>query len=169
MCRLVSPLNSQPIVRGVVGGLLLGLLGKALPITLFLGTDGLAITTQDAAEIGVALLIVFALAKMVALAGALSFGFIGGPIFPMLFVGATLGSAINLAFPQIPLGLAVGCMMVAVPAVVVPIPLTLAIIGILVMGLSPTNSLPAVMASLTTLAVAHGLGLFAGGKKQQAD
>jgi hypothetical protein len=51
----------------------------------------------------------------------------------------------------------------------VPIPLTLAIIGILVMGLSPTNSLPAVMASLTTLAVAHGLGLFAGGKKQQAD
>lgn len=167
--RLVSPLNSQPIVRGVIGGLLLGLLGKALPITLFLGTDGLAITTQDAAEIGVTLLIVFALAKMVALAGALSFGFIGGPIFPMLFVGATLGSAINLAFPQIPLGLAVGCMMVAVPAVVVPIPLALAIIGILVMGLSPTNSLPVVMASLTAFAVAHGLGLFAGAKKEQGD
>jgi H+/Cl- antiporter ClcA len=167
--RLVVPLNGQPIVRGMVGGLLLGLLGKALPITLFLGTDGLAITTQDAAEIGFALLIVFALAKMVALAGALSFGFIGGPIFPMLFVGATLGSAINLVFPQIPLGLSVGCMMVAVPAVVVPIPLALAVIGILVMGLSPMNSLPVVMASLTAFAVAHGLGLFAGGKKQQAD
>lgn len=168
LSRLVAPLNSQPIVRGVVGGLLLGLLGKALPITLFLGTDGLAITTSQAAEIGVALLILFALAKMVALAGALSFGFIGGPIFPMLFVGATLGSAINLAFPQIPLGLAVGCMLVAVPAVVVPIPLALAIIGILVMGLSPMNSLPVVIASLTSFSVAHGLGLFAGGKKEAA-
>ena len=167
--RLAAPLKSQPIVRGIVGGLALGLLGKALPITLFLGTDGLAITTQDAAEIGVALLIVFALAKMVALAGALSFGFIGGPIFPMLFVGATLGSAINLAFPQIPLGLSVGCMMVAVPAVVVPIPLALAVIGILVMGLSPTNSLPVVMASLTAFSVAHGLGLFAGAKKEKGD
>ena len=163
--RLAAPLKSQPIVRGIVGGFALGLLGKALPITLFLGTDGVVITTQDAAEIGVALLILFALAKMVALAGALSFGFIGGPIFPMLFIGATLGSAINLAFPQIPLGLAVGCMMVAVPAVVVPIPLALAVIGILVMGLSATNSLPVVMASLTAFSIAHGLGLFAGGKK----
>jgi H+/Cl- antiporter ClcA len=168
--KLVAPLNSQPIIRGVVGGLLLGLLGKALPITLFLGTDGLAITTSQAAEIGVALLILFALAKMVALAGALSFGFIGGPIFPMLFVGATLGSAINLAYPQIPLGLAVGCMMVAIPAVVVPIPLALGIIGILIVGLSPMNSLPVMMASLTSYSIAHGLGLFAGGgKKKQAD
>lgn len=166
--RLAAPLKSQPIVRGIVGGLALGLLGKALPITLFLGTDGLAITTQDAAEIGVALLILFALAKMVALAGALSFGFIGGPIFPMLFIGATLGSAINLAFPQIPFGLAVGCMMVAVPAVVVPIPLALAVIVILVMGLSSTNSLPVVMASLTAFSIAHGLGLFAGSKKEAA-
>lgn len=164
----VSPLNKQPIVRGVVGGLLLGLLGKALPLTLFLGTEGLSITTTQAAEIGIALLILFAFAKMVALAGALSFGFIGGPIFPMLFVGATLGSAINLMFPQIPFGLAVGCMMAAVPAAVVPIPIALAIIVILVVGLSPMNSLPVILASLVSFSVAHGLGLFAGGKKEDA-
>jgi H+/Cl- antiporter ClcA len=163
--RLVAPLNSRPIVRGTAGGLLLGLLGMALPITLFLGTDGLATTTSQAAEIGVGLLILFALAKMVALSGALSFGFIGGPIFPMLFVGATLGSAVNLLFPQIPLGLAVGCLMAAVPAAIVPIPLALAVIVIAVVGLSPTNSIPVVMAALTSFAVAHGLGLFAGGKK----
>lgn len=164
----VAPLNSQPIIRGVVGGLLLGLLGKALPLTLFLGTEGLSVTTQQAAEIGVGLLILFAFAKMLALAGALSFGFIGGPIFPMLFVGATLGSAINLAFPQIPFGLAVGCMMVAVPAAVVPIPLALAVLGILIIGLSPMNSLPVILAALVSFSVAHGLGLFAGGKKEAA-
>jgi H+/Cl- antiporter ClcA len=71
--RLVTPLNKQPIIRGTLGGLLLGLLGMALPLTLFLGTDGLATTTSQAAEIGVTLLIVFAFAKLLALSGALSF------------------------------------------------------------------------------------------------
>jgi H+/Cl- antiporter ClcA len=164
--RLVAPLNSRPVVRGTLGGLLLGLLGMALPITLFLGTAGLSTTTQDAAEIGVVLLIVFVLAKMLALSGALSFGFIGGPIFPLLFIGATLGSAINLIFPQIPLGLAVGCMMAAVPAAIVPIPLTLAVIVILIAGLSPMNSIPVVMSALLAFSIPHGLGLFAGGKKK---
>jgi H+/Cl- antiporter ClcA len=137
----------------------------ALPLTLFLGTDGLATTTHQAAEIGFGLLILFALAKMLALSGALSFGFIGGPIFPMLFVGATLGSAVNLLFPQIPLGLAVGCLMAAVPAAIVPIPLALAVIVIVVVGLSPMNAVPVVLASLVSYSVAHGLGLFAGGEK----
>ncbi len=169
LSRLVAPLNGRPVIRGVVGGLLLGLLAFALPITLFLGTTGLSTTTQNAAEIGVGLLILFAFAKMLALSGALSFGFIGGPIFPLLFTGATLGSAISLVVPEIPLGLAVGCMMVAVPAAIVPIPLALAIIGGLVMGLTPMNFLPVVLASLTAFAVAHGLGLYPGAKQQQPE
>jgi H+/Cl- antiporter ClcA len=160
---LVAPLNRRPIIRGTVGGLLLGLLGMALPITLFLGTDGLETTTQDAAEIGFGLLILFALAKIFALGGALSFGFIGGPIFPLLFVGATLGSAVNLLIPEIPLGLSVSCLMVAIPASIVPIPLALAVIGIVIVGLSPTNTIPVIMAALTAYSVARGLGLFAGG------
>jgi H+/Cl- antiporter ClcA len=167
MRRLVMPLNSQPIIRSTVGGLLLGLLGVALPITLFLGTDGLVTTTQDAAEIGFGLLIVFALAKILALGGALSFGFIGGPIFPLLFVGATLGSAINLLIPEIPLGLSVSCLMVAIPASIVPIPLALAVIGTVIVGLSPTNTIPVIMAALTAYAVARGLGLFAGGQQKK--
>jgi H+/Cl- antiporter ClcA len=102
---------------------------------------------------------------MLALGGALSFGFIGGPIFPMLFVGAALGSAINLVVPDIPLGLAVGCMMAAIPAAVVPIPLALALIVIVVVGLSPMNTIPVILASLTSYSIASGLGLFTGGDK----
>jgi hypothetical protein len=37
------------------------------------------------------------------------------------------------------------------------------------MGLSPMNSLPVLMASLTAFSVSHGLGLFAGAKKEQGD
>jgi H+/Cl- antiporter ClcA len=167
LTRVVAPLNKQPILRGLLGGLLLGRLGKALPLTLFLGTDGLTTTTSQAAAIGAGLLLLFAFAKLLALSGALSFGFIGGPIFPLLFVGATLGSAINLVFPQIPFGLAVGCMMAAVPAAFVPIPLALAVIVALIVGLSTTNVVPVVLASLSSFTIAHGLGLYVSSEKEK--
>ena len=163
--RLVAPLNRQPVIRGTLGGLLLGLLTVALPITVGLGTNEIVLVYQHASEIGVTLLVVFALAKLLALSGALSFGFIGGPIFPLLFVGSTLGTAIHLLFPQLPLGLTVGCMMVAVPAAIVPIPLALGVIGIAIIGLSPTNALPVILASLIAHATVQGLGLSGDGEK----
>jgi H+/Cl- antiporter ClcA len=162
--RLVAPLNGKPIVRGVLGGFLLGLLAFALPITIGLGTEGMVTVSQQAAEIGIALLIVFALAKMLALSGALAFGFIGGPIFPLLFVGTTVGSILYLLFPQLPLALAIGCMTVAVPAAIVPIPLTLAAIGIVIIGLSPTDALPVVLAALVSFSLVRGLAM---SKKKQ--
>jgi H+/Cl- antiporter ClcA len=157
--RIVKPLNSTPILRGVLGGFLLGLLAFILPTTIGLGTTQMPVITQHAAEIGVLLLIVFALAKLVALSGALNFGFIGGPIFPLLFVGSSLGSAIHLIFPQVPLGLALGCMIVAVPAAIVPIPLALAAIGIVIIGLPANDLLPVFIAALVAFSITHGLGL----------
>jgi H+/Cl- antiporter ClcA len=155
--RVVEPLNSRPIIRSTLGGLLLGLLAVVIPSTIGLGTTEMSIVTQQAAEIGVLLLVVFALAKLLALSGALSFGFIGGPIFPLLFVGCSLGAAINQVFPQVPLGLALGCMIVAVPAAVVPIPLALGAIGIIIIGLSPANALPVFLAALVAFSITRGL------------
>lgn len=76
--RLAAPLSERPLLRGVAAGLVLGLLGMALPLTLFLGTEGLADITTDPATIGVGLLLASALAKILATTGALSFGFVGG-------------------------------------------------------------------------------------------
>jgi H+/Cl- antiporter ClcA len=157
--RIIAPLNTTPIVRGTLGGLLLGLMTVIFPVTIGLGTTQMPIVTDQAAEIGVVLLIVFALAKMVALSGALNFGFIGGPIFPLLFIGTTLGSAVHLIFPQVPLGLALGCMIVAVPAAIVPIPLAMAAIGIVIIGVPFIDALPVFLAALVSFAITHGLGL----------
>ena len=140
------------------------MLAYALPTTIGLGTKEMVTVSQQAAEIGVVLLIVFALAKLLALSGALAFGFIGGPIFPLLFVGTTIGSILMLLFPQLPEALALGCMVVAVPASIVPIPLALAAIGILIVGLSPSNALPVVLAALVAFSIVRGLGI--GNKKQ---
>jgi len=166
LSRIVAPLNSTPILRGTLGGLFLGLFAFILPITIGLGTTQMPIVTQQAAEIGVILLIIFALAKMIALSGALNFGFIGGPIFPLLFIGTTLGSAIHLIFPTIPLGLALGCMIVAVPAAIVPVPLAMAAIGIVIIGVPFIDALPVFLAALVAFSITHGLGLGDKNKKK---
>jgi hypothetical protein len=57
-------------------------------------------------------------------------------------------------------------MMVAVPAAIVPIPLALGVIGIAIIGLSPTNALPVILASLIAHVTVQGLGLLGGGEKK---
>ncbi len=53
--RLVGPApRSSLYLRGILGGLLLGLLAFALPTTLGLGTNEMVTVSQQAAEIGVA-------------------------------------------------------------------------------------------------------------------
>ncbi len=164
--RLVVPLNRMPIVRSTLGGLLLGLLAMALPLTLFLGRGGLVVVTENAAELGVALLIVYVFAKMLATAGAQSTGFIGGPIFPMFFIGGTAGTVVHLLFPQIPIALAVGCMMAAVPAALLPIPISLGLLTMLIAGLSILNAIPVFVAALVGFLVVQGFGLI---KRDQAE
>jgi H+/Cl- antiporter ClcA len=157
--RLAAPLAGRPIIRGTLGGLLLGLLGMALPLTLFLGSEGLETVTSQAVALGAGLLTVYVFAKLLALAGALSMGFIGGPIFPLFFVGGTAGTVIWLLFPDVPMALAVSCMMVAVPAALMLTPLSLAVVVVLITGVPATEAAPVLVAALTAFLVVHGLGL----------
>jgi len=167
--RLVEPLRRMPVLRSTLGGLLLGLLAWALPLTLFLGSEGLVVVTENAAELGVTLLIIYIFAKMLATAGALSTGFIGGPIFPMMFIGGTAGTVVNLLFPQIPLALSVGCMMAAVPAASLPIPITLGMLTMLIAGLSITDAIPVFVAAMVGFLVVQGLDLMKGEHPEKKD
>ena len=157
--RLVKPLERMPVIRSTLGGLLLGLLAWALPLTLFLGSGGLVVVTENAAELGVTLLIVYVFAKMLATAGALSTGFIGGPIFPMFFIGGTAGTVVHLLFPQIPIALSVSCLMAAVPAALLPIPISLGLLTMLIAGLSILDAIPVFVAAMVGFLVVQGFGL----------
>jgi H+/Cl- antiporter ClcA len=167
--RLVVPLNRMPIVRSTLGGFLLGLLAMALPLTLFLGSGGLVVVTENAAELGVALLIVYVFAKMLATAGAQSTGFIGGPIFPMFFIGGTAGTVVHLLFPQIPIALSIGCMMAAVPAALLPIPISLGLLTMLIAGLSILDAIPVFVAALVGFLVVQGFGLIKRDQPEKED
>jgi H+/Cl- antiporter ClcA len=157
--RLVAPLDKRPILRNTGAGFLLGLLGMALPLTMFLGSEGLEIVTDNAAEMGAVLIVVLVFAKILATAGAISTGFIGGPIFPLFFVGGAAGTAINLIFPTIPLGLAVGCTMAALTAAALPAPFMIAIVVLLVTGIPATEAIPVILAAVVAHAITFGLGI----------
>jgi H+/Cl- antiporter ClcA len=159
--KLVMPLDRWPILRSTLAGFILGLLGMTLPLTLFAGSRGLVFVTENAVQIGAALLVVIIFAKILATAGALSTGFIGGSIFPMFFVGGTLGTVVTLLFPDIPIALTVGCGMVAVTTGILPIPIAFAVYTILIVGLPITEAIPVFVSGLTALFVMGGFGLYA--------
>jgi H+/Cl- antiporter ClcA len=159
--KLVRPLNRRLILRSTLGGFSLGLLGMMMPLTLFAGSEGLVYVVENAVQIGAALLVVSIFAKILATAGALSTGFIGGTIFPMFFVGSTLGTVVTLLFPSIPIALAVGCGMVAVTSGILPIPISFGIYTMLIVGLPITEAIPIFVAGMTALFVMGGFGLYA--------
>jgi H+/Cl- antiporter ClcA len=118
---------------------------------------------------GVGLVIVLVFAKILATAGAISTGFIGGPIFPLFFVGGAAGTAVNLIFPGIPLGLAVGCTMAALTAAALPAPFMITIVVLLVVGIPATEAIPIILAAVGAHALTFGLGILPRppAKKQQ--
>ena len=128
LAEVFRRLDARPIARGLLGGAVLGAIGFTLPLTLFSGQTTLPVVLDDAGRMGVAMLVVLALAKAVTLGVSLGSGFFGGPIFPTFFIGGVLGVAVHALLPQIPLALAVGGMIAALGAAIALLPLSMAIL-----------------------------------------
>lgn len=88
-------LGHWPVVpRALVGGLVVGLIGLAYPQVMGIGYDTIAATF--AGELGVALLVGLAGAKLLATAAIIGLGVPGGLIGPTLVMGAAAGGAVGL-------------------------------------------------------------------------
>ena len=108
-------LKVPAIVRPLIGGLLFGVVGVILPLTMFTGSDQLKTVLQIGGTLGAGFLAALVVAKILTFAVSEASGFVGGPIFPALFIGGTAGVLVHQVFPGIPLGLAFTCMLAAVP------------------------------------------------------
>ncbi len=109
--RLTAPLQKRIVLKAMLGGLIFGVIGAFLPLTLFSGEAELEVIIEHSAEIGLVMLLVLSVVKLFTLGVCLQTGFPGGFIFPVLFSAGALGAAINLAFPFIPLTVAMLCLM----------------------------------------------------------
>jgi H+/Cl- antiporter ClcA len=121
--RFFQPMKAHVVVRGLIGGLGMGLIGALLPLTLFSGEAETADLITHAVEIGVVMLIVLCVVKVFATSLLLATGWKGGYIFPILFSSVALGLAMNLLVPAIPVAVTVAATMAGALVVAMRAPL----------------------------------------------
>lgn len=146
--RLLEPLEHYRIPLATLGGLSIGLIAFAFPQTLFFSEEQIHTVIETGAILGIAALLMIAIAKMFAISFTLHSGFLGGFIFPLFFIGANVGLAISLAVPQVHPTVGMVCLMAAVNVAVTKTPVSTSII---LSVLSGTAMLPViVIASFTS-------------------
>lgn len=158
--RWAAPLVGNQVVRATIGGLTMGLIAFVLPLTLASGKGQLSAAIADFEQITAWFLIAVVAGKIIAVAIALTTGFIGGPVMPSLFIGGTAGLAIHALVPDIPIALAFTCMLVAVPGVSLGAPFTMVLLATLTVGVGAVETVPAAIAVLTSYTLSAGLGWF---------
>lgn len=144
--KLFARMSPQGLIRPVTAGIVFGLIGVVVPLTNFTGSDQLETLLQQGAALGIAMLVAILLGKMVTFAVSVSGGFIGGPIFPVLFLGGTAGIIVNQLIPGLPLGLAFTCLLAAVPGSIVPAPFTMVLLTALLTQIGALQTTPVLIA-----------------------
>lgn len=150
--RLMQPLKERVVVRGVIGGLGMGVLGALLPLTLFSGEEGTLDLIEHAAEIGFWMLIVLAVGKLLATTLLLATGWKGGYIFPIMFAGVALGMAGHLLFPATPIAVTVAATLAGALVAALRAPLFAALFTLVMVeaDMAPVIAVAVLVSSLLT-------------------
>ena len=127
------------IMARIMGaGIIIAIVCYLIPDLMFSGETQIHSIIDGAAGIGIAMLVLMAVLKALLLALSFKSGYLGGPIFPTIFICTMIGLALSLAFPQVPVGMLVMCLMVAVITLALGVPLT-AILLVAVVGTANEN------------------------------
>jgi H+/Cl- antiporter ClcA len=159
MTKLTAPLVKRTIVRSTIGGIAFGLVGVALPLTLFTGTSQLTTVIHDGAALGAGLLIAVVFAKILVFALCEATGFVGGPFLVMLFIGGTAGITAHVLIPGLPEALAFTAMFAALPGSLVAAPFSLILLGVITTQIGALQIAPVTIAVITAYLAVSGSGL----------
>lgn len=91
-----TKLKRFTVLRATAGGLLLGVAGTFLPLTMFSGEHQIAEVLETAGKIGAAMLIVIAVVKLFLTNVCIDSGLKGGHFFPIIFCGFCIGCAMSM-------------------------------------------------------------------------
>jgi chloride channel protein, CIC family len=156
------------IVRSTIGGVVFGLVGVMLPLTMFTGSDQLKSIISDAGTLGAGLLVALVIAKMITFAASQASGFVGGPIFPAMFIGGTAGVAVNQIFAGVPLGLAFTCLLAAVPGALVSAPFAMVLLAAFMTQVGALQTAPILIAVVTAFLAMEGVKYLVARRQQPA-
>ncbi len=84
------------VLRAVTGGILLGVSGTFLPLTMFSGEHQIELVMDNTEATGAVLLIVTAVVKLLLTNICIDSGLKGGHFFPVIFCGVAIGCAMSL-------------------------------------------------------------------------
>ena len=157
--RLAARLGNRTILRSTIGGVAFGLVGVALPLTLFTGTDQLTTVIHDREALGAGLLIAVVFAKILVFALCEATGFIGGPFLVMMFIGGTAGITAHVLIPGLPAGLAFTAMFAALPGSLVAAPFSLILLGVITTQIGTLQTAPVTIAVISAYLAVSGSGL----------
>lgn len=89
--KMFKPLENYKLIRAIIGGLVLGIIGTILPLTLFSGEHQLTELAAGFADMSIYLLLILGIVKLFLTEVCLSTGWRGGHIFPVIFAGVSIG------------------------------------------------------------------------------
>ena len=158
--RAIGASVTNPWVKGAAGGALIGLIAFALPLTADGGSNQLTYTASNLDTLGIGLLIAVLLGKMVAMALSQEVGFLGGTVFPILFIGGTAGALVHAIFPDIPAELAVAAMIAALPGATISAPVSFILIGVGGVALGTAGIAPVGLAVITAYLAISTVSMF---------
>ncbi len=178
--KLAHPFSNRPIVLGLLGGIFIGLVAVFYPETLFwgefqiqslmthtIGAIGMLHGVAPAKDAIAAHYFILAVVKMLAVGLTLHFGFRGGFIFPLFFIGAAFGLGFSLIVPAVPATVAVLTLMAAVNVAVTKTPVATTLI---LTALSSVNLVPVIaVASFTAVIVAARVEVIHSQRPREAD
>jgi chloride channel protein, CIC family len=147
--RLFTRLKAPAVAKSTLGGVVFGVVGVILPLTMFSGSDQLKSVLHEAGTLGLGLLVAILVAKMLTFAVSQGSGFVGGPIFPSLFIGGTAGVIVHQAIPGVPLGLAFTCLLAAVPGAVAPAPFSMVLMAAFLTQVGALQTAPILISVIT--------------------
>ena len=154
---LFGRLKLPGIVKSTLGGAIFGLVGVALPLTLFTGSDQLGTVLTDAGTLGLGLLVALLIGKMLTFGVSQASGFVGGPIFPALFIGGTAGVLVHQLFPGLPLGLTFTCLLAAVPGSLIAAPFAMVLLAAFMTQVGALQTAPILIAVITAFLAMEGV------------
>lgn len=148
------------VLRVVAAGAIIGAVCYVFPDLLFSGENQIHDFVANPAFYGAGLLLLLALLKLGLFGISIKAGYIGGPVFPVIFACTLTGLALNLVIPGIPAAVFVLCIEAAALAVAMGIPLTAILLVVIVSGADQD------MVVLLVISIATGMLLSAEAMKR---
>jgi H+/Cl- antiporter ClcA len=164
--RLFGRLKVPGVAKPVLGGVIFGVAGVALPLTMFSGGSQLKTVVSGAGNLGLGLLAATLIGKMLTFAVSQGSGFVGGPIFPSLFIGGTAGVVVHQVIPGVPLGLAFTCLLAATPGAVASAPFATVLMAAFLTQVGALQTAPVLIAVVTAFLTMAGAKYFLATRKQ---